>query len=242
MRKPKNNIIITILMLFSAGLISAVMTGCSENGVQPVNGTQSGSGNFDLSSQSVDRPVLPNPNIIVLTEAKVILKDIKIHAEGKEEGSCEVIKTGPMVLQLKLNTTINIISGINIPSGVYDDVKFKIHKLNPDEPLLDPDFEDANGRYSVVVKGSYYGIAFVFKSSITTTQKVELSRVVLIGSENTNITLLANPISWFVGPNNTYLDPTNSFDKIIIDKNIKENIHHSFEIFKDNDKNGLPDD
>lgn len=242
MKNTNNKFRILMLTAYSIGLFAFLLSGCSDNPVLPVNKTQNGSANLDFSSVETDNPVVPNPGILVLTEAKVMVKDVMIHAEGREDDSCEIIKTGPFVLQLKLNTTINIVSGIYVPNGLYDDVKFRIHKLSPEEPLLDPDFEDINGRYSVIVKGTYYGNSFIFRSSVTATQKLDFSKAITFGSEKANITLLANPIAWFTGSNNIYLNPASSIDKTTIDKNIRENIHNSFKIFKDNDKNGLPDD
>jgi hypothetical protein len=240
MKKIKNlsqilKLTLPIIILFFG------LSGCSDNPVQQSSTTQSGSNNLQFSAIAVDNTTIPQ-NTMVLKEAKIMIKDMRIHMEGKNEEECENINVGPFVLNLKLNSTVNLISSSFSPAGTYDDVKFKIHKLGRNETVIDPDFSDMNGRYSVIVRGTYNQADFIFKSSVSVSQKLELPEKVLTSTNsNSNITLQAKPILWFMRMDNTILDPNNTFNREEIDRNIRNNIRESLRMFKDNDHNGHPD-
>ena len=128
-----------------------------------------------------------------------------------------------------------------IPPGTYDKIRFMVHKLNDNEPIPDPDFADANGRYSVVVKGRFNDSSFVFKSDKSAHQKLTFPGNLVIGASGySNITLQIDPFIWFyVG--GVFIDPRDPGNKVIIENNIKDNINANFKVFVDNDRNGQPD-
>ncbi|KXK45861.1 MAG: hypothetical protein UZ05_CHB002002417 [Chlorobi bacterium OLB5] len=140
-----------------------------------------------------------------------------------------------------MNSNINIVSTGFIPAGTYDKVRFMVHKLENNEPVPDPDFEDVNGRYSVVVKGSFNAIPFVYKSDKSAHQKLSFTNSLQVSaSGKSNITLKVMPYIWFI-KNNAYLDPSDPANHSDIENNIKDNINNNFKIFVDNDRNGIPD-
>jgi hypothetical protein len=177
-------------------------------------------------------------NVLVLDTVKVLLKDIKLNVSSSNDSTN--FKVGPYVLYLRLNTTVNSIGSALIPSGTYDKVKFEVHKLEPNETPPDSDFVDANGRYSVVCKGRFNGNIFIYKSQPSAKQILQFPNNLVITPSKTNVTLLVRPQIWFI-KNNDYMDPNNSANWNDIDNNIKNNVRQNFKIFKDNDKNGIPD-
>lgn len=224
--------IISLIAVFAFS--SYCMQGCGEDSVT----TQAD--NVDFSSMSTGDSIGSDIGILVLDTVKVLIKDIKLNVANINQDSTN-FKVGPYVLYLNMASSVNIISTAYIPPGTYDKVKFDIHKLGDTENPPDPDFADVNGRYSVVVKGRYNGISFIFKSDKSAHQKLTFpGNLQVSASGKSNITLQVKPYIWFI-KNGLYLDPTDPANESDIDKNIKDNINNNFKCFVDNDRNGLPD-
>jgi hypothetical protein len=179
-------------------------------------------------------------SILILDTVKILIKDIKLKLSNTNEDSTD-FKVGPFVLFLNLSSGVNIISSAAIPAGEYRKIKFEVHKLNDNEVLPDLDFADANGRYSVIVKGWYLGNYFIYKSTKSAHQILQFPMDVPISmTAVSNVTLVVRPYIWFI-KNGTWLSPFDIANSNDIDNNIKDNINHNFKAFRDNDRNGLPD-
>jgi hypothetical protein len=226
-KKHKISSMILAVLISAAGLYS-----CSDTVTTPQID------NLSVSSSSSADSIGDSQNILVLDTVKILIKDIKLNAANEDSTN---FKVGPFVLFLNLNSSVNTIGLGMIPAGSYDKIKFEVHKLNDNEPIPDPDFADANGRYSVVVKGSYLGNPFVYKSTKSAHQKLNFPNSLSISSGAlSNITMIVKPYIWFI-KNGLYLDPRDTANSNDIDNNIKDNINNNFKAFKDDDKNGLPD-
>jgi len=196
--------------------------------------------NLSFSSLDSQDSTGDSQDILVLDTVKILIKDIKVKAANSNEDSTS-FKVGPFVLFLNLNSNVNVISTSLIPAGSYRKVKFEIHKLEDAEAIPDPEFADANGRYSVIVKGTYLGVHFVYKSSKSVHQILQFPNdVALYLTTYTNITLTVRPYIWFI-KDNVYMNPFDTANVNDIDNNIKDNFKNNFRAFKDNDKNGLED-
>jgi hypothetical protein len=222
--------------LLLAGLISAAgFYSCGNSTV-----TSPAANNLSLSTMSSTDSIGDSQNYFVLDTVKILLKDIKLDLASSSEDSSD-FKVGPFVIFLNMNTNVNFISSALIPVGVYEKIKFEVHKLEDIEAIPDPEFADANGRYSVIIKGWYYGNYFVYKSSKSAHQILHFPATLPVAVATlTNITLVVRPYIWFI-KNGVYLDPRDPANMNDIDNNIKENINHNFKAFRDDDKNGLPD-
>lgn len=196
--------------------------------------------NLSLSGMSSTDTVGDSQSILILDTVKILIKDIKLKLSNTNEDSTD-FKVGPFVLFLNLSSGVNIISSAAIPAGEYRKIKFEVHKLNDNEVLPDPDFADANGRYSVIVKGWYLGNYFIYKSTKSAHQILQFPMDVPISmTAVSNVTLVVRPYIWFI-KNGTWLSPFDTANSNDIDNNIKDNINHNFKAFRDNDRNGLPD-
>ncbi len=221
-------------LLFTVLLTTAFIYGCKEDSVSTIPD------NLDLSTVSTADSIGDASGILILDTVKILIKDIKLNVSNNNQDTNN-FKVGPYVLYLNLNSNVNIISSGFIPAGTYDKVRFMVHKVENNEPVPDPDFEDVNGRYSAVVKGSFNGIPFIFKSDKSAHQKLSFTNSLQVSeSGKSNITLKVLPYLWFI-KNNTYLDPSDPANHSDIENNIKENINNNFKIFVDNDRNGIPD-
>lgn len=192
--------------------------------------------NFSFSSSA--RPDTLDARTIdtlIIDSAKILIKDIKLNGSGSADTA--FFAGGPYVLNLKPDSSVNVVSVGVLTAGLYDKVKFEIHKPAPNEVPPDPEFADSNGTYSAIVKGKFNGTTFIYRSKKSAHQIVSLGGTVFIVYEfGTNVTLLVKPYRWFL-ENGNYLNPLDSANENDIDNNIKD----SFKAFKDNDGNGIPD-
>ncbi len=227
----KISTLILTLAIFAAGIY-----GCNDTATNPAE-----TDNLSFSAAGSLDSVGDSQNILILDTVKILIKDIKLNVTNNNIQDSTNFKTGPFVLFVNLNSNVNVITTAMIPAGTYDKIKFEVHKLNDDEAVPDPEFADANGRYSVVVKGKYQGNYFVYKSSKSAHQKLNFPSTVTVSPDiKSNITMIIKPYIWFI-KNGVYLDPRIPSNSNDIDNNIKDNIKQNLKAFKDNDKNGLPD-
>ncbi len=210
----------------------ASINGCKEDAIAPQGD------NVDLSIKSTRDST--DASVLQLDTVKLLISDIKLNVSNNNQDSTN-FKTGPYVLYLNWAPILQVVTSTYIPPGTYDKVRFMVHKLNDNEPVPDPDFADVNGRYSVVVKGSFNDSAFVFKSDKSAHQKLTFPGSLVVSSTGySNITLQIDPYIWFY-VNGLFIDPRDPVNKVIIENNIKDNINANFKIFVDNDRNGQPD-
>ena len=212
------------------------VAGCSNDTVTPQGD------NIQFSYYQSADTTADNVGILTLDTVKILLKDIKLNVATSNDSSNS--KVGPFVLFLNLANIagVNLIGSNLIPVGTYDKIKFEVHKLGDTETPPDPEFLDSLGRYSVVVKGSYNTFRFVFKSDVSSKQKLDFPNALVVTETSTNVTIKVQPYLWFINEaTNLYMDPNVAGNRGEIEKNIKENIKANFKAFKDGDKNGIPD-
>ena len=223
-------------LTFAAALTILLLNGCKEDAVQP----GADSDNLDFSAVSSSSVTSSSAIILEINVVKVLIKDIKLNVSGSNENTVNY-KTGPLVLNLDFKNNVNFVSSAYIAAGTYDRVKFEIHKLSDNEPAPDPEFIDASGRYSIIVKGRVNGASFVFKSSMSSHQIVAFQNSLVVTAQGkSNITLQANPYIWFVKAG-LFIDPLDEANRTDIELNIKNNINNNIRVFVDNDMNGQPD-
>jgi hypothetical protein len=134
------------------------------------------------------------------------------------------------------------VNNYKVSPGSFDEIHLQIHKPSPQENISDPDFtESTSRRFSVVVKGFFNGVPFVYKSPITVSREIEFvpGPIVLTAASEVvvNITISLNPVSWF-DSNGVIMDPLDENNWDNIDHNIKESLKRAF---RDMDLNGEPD-
>lgn len=234
--KTKITLMNTISLIVLSIFIFAIK-GCSDSDavMNPGGGNNfTGADNMEMSS-FVSQP--EHSSDITIESAKILLRSVKFYNLNSTDVD---FKTGPIVMTLNLASNINTFSGAKIPEGTYDKVKFDIHKVNGNQIPPDPEFMDNQGRYSVIVKGVYQGIPFVFRSKQSAQQMLNMENSVHVGSsagEKHNVTLRVDVHSWFRGENGSTLDPRDPRHDDDIDRNIRK----SFKAFKDDDRDGRPD-
>lgn len=223
------------IFLFTVILIIPGCTNSDNNTVGPVTE------NFSLSISTPSGLTKITTDVMKFTSVKLLVSDLKFEKDDID-GEEKEVKIGPFVVNLNLDGKINTIAVTNVPNGTYDEIAFKIHKVEGNETPPDPEFKDGTNndqRYSIIVKGTFNGNTFVYKSKKTAVQKIKLTSPITIdGTKSFNVTLIVDPSKWF-NDNGTILDPRDPNNENKIDNLIKDNIKN---IFEDNDKDGKEDD
>ena len=222
---------LTFLSTVAAFLMLFAFTACDTT--ENTNGTMS----LTFSKGSVLSKTAAD--VIELDTVIILIRDIKIKSKSGTDSTS--IKVGPFVIKLNLtgNTTDFAIG--NIPANNYERIKFEIHKIEASETLYDPEFRegtDESLRYSVIVKGKYNTVPFIYKSRKSAKQDLKLINPVVVESDGVaNLTIIVDPFSWFAD-SSSILDPTNPANENDIDKNIKESFKKAF---RDNNHDGNED-
>jgi hypothetical protein len=217
-------------------LLFGLLIGCDSNSTSP------SIGNFSLSIQKSGGPSVGlKSDTLSIDEVKIMMKNVELFSgssEGEENEDSEEVELGPFVINLNLNGSVNTIALVNVPEGTYKGVKFEIHRLNRDEAPLDSEFIDSTcgeKGYSVIVKGTYFGNSFVYKSRKSFNQHVLFPNPIAVTNNGLiNVTLTVDPYIWFI-QNGTYIDPTNPNNYWLINELIRSSFRNCF---REDDHNG----
>jgi hypothetical protein len=235
--KSRFNLSKTLFPILASLFLVIFYSGCSDSNVTDP-GTDPVSSNVSISIKSNNAQDDPL-NEIVINEAKALLTEIEFELEGS--GIEHEIKPGPIVVHFNTTGGMTTLTTGNVPAGVYNKVKFQLHKPEDYETIPDPEFREGtsgNLRYSFIIKGSYNGNSFVYKSKKSINLVINFSSPINFQTSSRNITVLINTAGWFKN-GNIVLDPRDTDNEDMIDNNLE----NSFEgAFKDDDKNGSPDD
>lgn len=226
----------TILLGILFIILLAFTSGCGEDST--VNNTTGTTTNNTSMSVKLDESVM-DLNYPVITEAKALITEVELETEPS--GVSHSIRIYPVVIYYNIGGQVITVTAGNLPIGIFNKIKLKIHKPEETEAIPDPDFREGtsgNQRYSFIIKGTYNGNNFVYKSRKSASIIINLNTPINTSNGSRNITLLVNPSLWFLN-NGTVLDPTNPNNDDLIDDNLKNSFKRAF---RDDNKDGLPDD
>jgi hypothetical protein len=117
---------------------------------------------------------------------------------GSDGGECET-ESGPFLVDLlgsDLVTGVHPVTGIDVPSGTYEELRFQIHVIDTSEAGAKAGLaEMAAAGASILVDGTQGGAAFQFKSAITVDQKRE-GKIVVDAAAGVNVTLDLDASDW----------------------------------------------
>jgi len=221
-----------VVLPLLAGLLG--LNGCMENSPSGPPAT----GNLSLSVW-VPTSRAKTSGTIALSSAKVLIKKIAFHSALSDDTAD--VKSGAVVVSLRLDGSPNEVILADIRPGVYDRIRFQLHKPEDGELVGDPEFAGSmsgSDRYCAVAKGVFDGASFDYRSRQNATQEILLAAPVVVeDGGRVNVTLVVNPSSWFRF-NDAVLNPMDPSNADRIDENIKA----SFEgAYRDNDHDGSPD-
>lgn len=183
---------------------------------------------------------------IDLTRVRLLLRTIKFHSDDDDRYAD--FRTAPTVVELNMNGLSTEIEVADIAQGTYEKVSFRIHKPDENE-VLPAGFEDfrvgssGNERFSMIIEGTFDGTPFVYRSSKSMQQQVDLNPDLIVDDTFAgplNVAMQVDVSGWFVDRNGNTLDPTTDSERIAneIDRSIRE----SFRAFPDHDNDRHRDD
>jgi len=159
---------------------------------------------------------------------------------GKDDGECE-IEAGPFLVELAgadLTAGVHAVAGIDLPAGTYEELRFKIGPVSVAPAGSSAGFAAmVTDGASIEVEGTDGGVAFVFKTAMSVSQKREGS-IVVDPTTGTNVTLDFDPSRWFQAADGTKLAPGSASAAAAIEANIRASIR----LVHDDDRDGHDDD
>jgi hypothetical protein len=235
--KAKLNSYLLTGIIISILIVGSFFSGCSDTPVDP-NGNVNPNETQLSFSTILDAGVTDDPNVTLsITEAKALITNVEIEISD----SMKLYKKEMFVINFDVNGNLKTVLTSNVPKGVFKKIKFKVHKPEDFETPPDPEFKTGTSgdqRFSFIVKGTYNGNPFIFKSRKSMNIVLDFATVVNITSSSSNMTMIVDKLKWFT-VNGVLVDPSDPTFEDDIDDNIKDSFK---KIFKDDDKNGIPDD
>ena len=165
-------------------------------------------------------------NDLIITEIKMFIEEMELDGtRGTKDFEVE-----NFIVNLPLDGSPLILTEGELPPGLYDEFELEIEKPDDDVEVSDRDFRDETGSYSLVVKGSYQGEDFTFRSREDFEIEIDLFPPLVIEESGTSVLVVTVDVSgWFKGPDGETLDPKDFHNT----ERINKNIERSFEAFED---------
>ncbi len=209
---------------------------------------QSSSGGADLG------------NGIVLTEVRMVVRRITLfptaqtpdpkptaaeldtdHPEADDQDALPRSSFGPFAVDAvgsSLTGGLHPVFDADVDKGTYAGARIAVNTLRHDLQTSDAVLSAMQALHaSIAIDGTVDGQAFEFKTPMRVAQWKK--GPIVVGDGTTNLTLDVDPRGWFTAPDGkTRLDPRQPEDR----GEILENVRCSIRLFKDDDRDGEPDD
>lgn len=228
----------SLRLFISAAILNIIpflITGCDIGGDIVIP-----SGATELSvNVKADDNISDNPaDVVVITEAKALITDIQY--ERERDGLNQLHHTGPYVINLSLDGTLKELMNGYVVRDIYTKAKFQVHKAEDGQQISDPEFIEGTGenqRYSFIIKGTYNGTPFTYKSKKSMDIVINFNKSSNVKNKTHNFTMLFNKTGWFMN-GSAVLNPNLPQNADLIDNNIKASFKKAF---LDDNKDGIAD-
>lgn len=201
--------------------------------------------------------IVSGGHTLVLSKVELVLRSIKLHRveqstdcsdddddsnsrSSSDDDRCEKFVAGPMLLDLPLGSEVRRLVSVEVDTGTYRRLEFKIHKPENDgddaeDTRFLQDHPDLN-RISIRVTGTYDGRTFVYISDQSAKQRTDLVPPLVVGARaNTDLTLVVDVRKWFVDGAGRLIDPQSGLKGQRNDDLVRDNIRRSFRFFQSDD-------
>ncbi len=208
----KNIFVFLLSLMFALSFIS-----CDQGGGITV---PSGATQLTVNARNNDS-LSDNPAVILITEAKALITNVEF--EKQSDGRNQLLIPGPFVMSFALDGTSRSMGTQYIVSDFYTKIKFQLHKPDVNENPPDPEFKEGTSdslRYSFIIKGTYNGAAFVYKSKPAADVGISFTTPVDIILKSETVTVEFSKLDWFKN-GSIQLNPTDSQNDSMIDNNIR---------------------
>ena len=209
----KNAIWISLTFILISGMLLASCDALSTNSDEESSGLQILM-KIDENSENANLN-----NGITIHEIKFFVEELEL--EGTK--GTRDIEIEDFIVTLPVNGTPTLIFDKEIKSGVYDEFELEIEKPDDDYPINDFDFRDETGSYSLIVKGTFDGNDFTFRTDKEIEIEKDLKPPFKVDEEESGtFSISVNVASWFAGPGGEALNPNDYRNTKTIIKSIKK--------------------
>ena len=234
-------------VLFYLGLsissfVSLITMGCGEEQTNPPTETAATVSTRTTLYYPLVRSKNPAPRVTVappagqicdsifVNKARVFLSDLKMHRDQYDSTGSGTLTAGSFIATYNYGQTL-IASFASLPPGIYDRIKFEVHKYNASiDTVLDPvsgiaDFITPE-KTTAIIEGTVYsggvGYPFIYKSRVTVNTQAQFpqSRVIEVGQSYT-IFIDFFPEGEFVTSDGLVLDPRDPANAGQLDASLK---------------------
>jgi hypothetical protein len=195
---------------------------------------------------------------IIIRRAELVLREVELKLVETQDcddvagnDDCDEFETGPFLVALPLGTTATeTVVSIDAPPGMYDELRFEIHKPE-DDSSADDAFLAANptfARISIRVTGTYSQAGtrsdFTYESDLNEKQEVLLSPPLTVSEgQPVNVTMRIDISSWFLNAaGDALVNPATANEGQPNEQVVENRIEASIDAFRDDDHNGHDDD
>lgn len=168
---------------------------------------------------------------IELTEVKMLVEELEL--ESSVDSDSLDFEVDDLIVNLPLDGSEFELTRSEVPEGLYDEFEMEIEQPDNSSSIDDTDFYDETGNgYSIVIKGTYSGEDFTYRTDEDFELEMELDPPLDITADSSpSVAIQVDPSGWFKDENGNDLDPNDSASA----KQIEENIKKSFNVEKDDE-------
>lgn len=176
----------------------------------------------------LDSEITRGDDAITLDEVKLVLDKFNL-----QTGSDATLETNPDVIVLHYNDNSGLDETVLQNNIGYDDfsrfraIRLFVAEPKEDDVVQDADLKTINDSWSTVIKGTYNGNSFTFKSKLTFDKLYEFEEVAELTADKETllIRILTNVENWVVdAQTDQILDPTRSENTSAINANIEASL------------------
>jgi hypothetical protein len=208
-----------LLIGSACGLVDATQTG-QESTISVV---------MTGSSRSMAKTLVSNGDTLVISEVKMYLDELELESDNEDSLDFELENA---LISIPVDGTPYRLTDRVVPAGIYKEFELKVERPDDSNPRpADTDFWDETGRYSVVVKGTWNGQPFTYRSSQDLEIEIEFNPELVV-DENNGYTIELNVDygSWFTA-NGIAVDPSSALNR----SGIESRMRNSFNVLSRDD-------
>ncbi len=194
-----------------------------------------------------DDTLTSGTDTVIVTRVGIVMREIELKRTGADncaegDDACEKFEVGPVLVELPLDGSVEVLFAVNIPDGSFSEIEFEIHKIDGDDPAdqlfaqQNPDFVDQ----SIRVEGTFNGTSFLFETDLDVEIELDLNPPLVVDSMTgpSAISVIVDIDGWFRDGNGVLVDPATGNKGGENESLIKENIKVLLEAFEDDDLDG----
>lgn len=181
---------------------------------------------------------------LVINSAQLVLRKLALKrveddvecpdedSEGSGDDDCEILRLGPILVDLPLDGEIERVLSVAVEPGSYRRMGFQLHK--PSDDADDAAFLAANPTFegiSIRIEGTFDDLPFTWENDVTATQHSFFSpplEVMASEDEMSELTIRVDVAKWFRDQSGTGLIDPAAATEGALESRVRQSIRESF--------------